>query len=102
MEFTTTYTPCPGYILIDPTRDTHTGNVKVVDPISKSYIGTVVAVGDPKVTEYGATLPPTVSKDDTVLYSIAGIEYATLPFKDNPRKELIIAPFNRILLVINE
>lgn len=95
------YLPCPGFILILPfEKDKKSDYVAVQDNVDKSYKGTVIAVGDPIISDYGVIINPPVIKGQTVLYSIAGSEETKMEWKDNPRERFIIAPFRRILLVI--
>jgi len=101
MESTKKYPfiPCPGFILIDPLEKAEKSSmIHVQDPVDNPHRGTVVAVGAPKITDYGIIQESPVKAGDIVLYSIAGIEETKLEYKGDKRKRFIIAPFSRILL----
>ena len=96
------FKPCPGFILIDPLEtDKKSDYIAVQDNIDRPYKGTVLAIGDEK-WEDGKYIPSPVEVGDFVLYSIAGIERFKMNYKDNPRYEFVIAPYGRILGIINE
>jgi len=95
------YTPTPGFLLIDPLeKDKKSDYMATIDSIDQPHKGTVIAVGDVKISDYGIKQECPVKIGDFVLYSIAGIEETKLEYKGDPRHRFIIAPFGRILLRI--
>ena len=95
------YTPTPGYILIDPLeKDKKSDYMAVQDSVDRPHKGTVVAVGGTKISDYGIKQESPVKVEDQVLYSIAGVEETKLEYKGDPRKRMIIVPFGRVLLRI--
>ncbi len=102
-EITAVLKPTPGYILIDPLeKDEKSQYIAVQDSIDKPHKGTVIAVGDSKVTDYGINIESPVKIGDFVLYSIAGCEEFKTEYKGDPRHRFIISPFGRILLVFKK
>jgi len=96
-----TYIPTSGFCLIDPLeKDKKSDYMTIQDSVDRPYKGTVIAVGDTKISDYGIKQECPVKVGDFVLYSIAGIEETKLEYKGDPRHRFIIAPFGRILLKI--
>lgn len=100
-ESTVNFECTPGYILIDPLeKDTKSKFMTVQDPIDQPHKGTVLAIGTPKLTDFGAVIGSPVKAGDFVLYSISGCEKFRMEYKGDPRYQLVIAPFGRVLGVI--
>ena|SRR3990167_9987214 len=92
----------PGYILIDPLeKDTKSKYLTIYDAVDQPHKGVVLVVGEPKITDFGAIIQPPVKVGDFVLFSISGCERFRSTYKEDPRYELVIAPFGRVLGVIN-
>lgn len=96
------FTPTPGYCLLDPIqKDTKSNYMTVHDAVDQPHKATVLAVGKPKVTDFGAVIESPVKVGDFVLFSISGCERFKMEYKNDPRYGLVIAPFGRVLGVIN-
>lgn len=97
------FQPNPGFVLILPFDKLQKSSiVNVVDTTDRPYIGEIIAVGDPRMTDYGFVVPCPNRKGDVVQYSIAGCEETKMKYKENLRERFIIAPFGRILGTIKE
>lgn len=98
----TNFKPTPGNIVIDPIeKEEKSDYVATVDAADRAYKGTVVAVGDPRMTDYGETIEPPASVGDFVVYSIVGCEEFKAKKDEDLRHRYVIAPFNRVFLVLH-
>ncbi len=85
--------PAPGYILVQPQKKETTTSSGIVLPDSadsKPQQGTVLAVGDEFVTDFGAKKSSPVKEGDIVIYKEwggkeykdSGVEYLIIKFDD--------------------
>ena len=92
------FTPCPGYLLIDPIeKDKKSDYVVTIDSVDQPHKGHVLAVGEDKLSDYGEWLESPVAVGDFVLFSIVGCERMKMEYKGDLRHEFVIAPFGRVL-----
>jgi len=99
-ESTMNFIPSPGIIVVDPILKVEKSKyVAVADGVDDPHLGRVMAIGDSKPYENSPSILKTtpVKVGDLIHYSIVGIEKIRLPYKNDPRKEFVIVPFERVL-----
>jgi chaperonin GroES len=90
--------PVPGYILVQPQKKEKTTASGIVLPDShedKPQQGTVLAVGDTFVSDYGTKKESPCKVGDSVIYR----EWGGKEYKDNA-VELLILKFDDVMAVI--
>lgn len=90
--------PAPGYILVQPQKQEKTTASGIVLPASheeKPQQGTVIAVGDEMVTDYGTKKSAPCKVAEVVIYR----EWGGKEYKDG-QEELLILKFDDIMATI--
>lgn len=91
--------PVPGYILVQPQKKektTASGIIIADSHEDKPQQGTVLAIGDIFVTDYGVKKESPCKVGDTVIYR----EWGGKEYKEN-ETDLLILKFDDIMAVIN-
>ena len=92
--------PVPGYILVQPQKKESTTASGIVLPQSnndKPQQGTVLAIGDVYVSDYGTKKESPCKVGDSVIYR----EWGGKEYKDNDT-DLLILKFDDVMAVISK